>query len=384
MTQQHFPPEFKTGYNPRFIGRIIIKTLVLFIILNLVFALVSPLETLGKLSLYNRIFPGRGRLPFGERPDQAYNFSLFQLDAMFASHEIAVTKPAHEFRVVLIGDSSTWGFLLRPEETVSAYLNAADLTAPDGRELRFYNLGYPTITLTKDLLILSHAIKYQPDLIIWLTTLEAFPVTKQLKSPIVQNNPEVIRGLIENFNLHLNPNDSAFSSSGFLYETILARRRDLADIFRLQIYGLLWSASGIDQYYPNSFDPLAVDFSDDASFQDLLPPTLNPEDLAFEVLHAGVQLAGDIPILIVNEPSFTSSGENSHIRYNFFYPIWAFDQYRDLLAAESAQNGWHYIDLWDAVPNTEFTNSAIHVTPLGSEMLAAKISSELKEILNAP
>ena len=88
--------------------------------------------------------------------------------------------------------------------------------------------------------------------------------------------------------------------------------------------------------------------------------------------------------MIVNEPSFVSGGENSHIRYNFFYPIWAFDQYRDLLAAESAQNEWHYIDLWDAVPNTEFTNSAIHVTPLGSEMLAAKITTAINEILDAP
>jgi len=384
MTQKPDSNERVHAYSPHFISRVIVKTLLLFIFINLVFALATPLETYGALSLYNHIYPGRVRLPFGERPDQAYNFSLYQLDAMFASHEIAVEKPADEFRVVLIGDSSTWGFLLTPDQTVSAYLNAADITAPDGRGLRFYNLGYPTITLTKDLLILSHAVKYQPDLIIWLTTLEAFPVTKQLNSPIVQNNTVAVRDLIANFNLHLNPDDLAFSSSEFLDQTILARRRDLADIFRLQIYGILWSATGIDQYYPESFDPLAVDFSEDDSFHDLLPPTLNPGDLAFDVLNAGVQLAGEIPVLIVNEPSFVSSGENSHIRYNFFYPIWAYDQYRWLLAAESAQNGWHYLDLWDAVPNPEFTNSAIHVTPLGSQILADQIASSVNQILNAP
>ncbi len=44
---------------------------------------------------------------------------------MFASHEISAgAKPADEFRVILIGDSSTWGFLLPADQTLAAYLNA--------------------------------------------------------------------------------------------------------------------------------------------------------------------------------------------------------------------------------------------------------------------
>jgi hypothetical protein len=54
---------------------------------------------LGQVSAYNHLFPGRPRFPFGETPREAYNFSLFDLDAMFAAHEISA-PPAGEFRVL--------------------------------------------------------------------------------------------------------------------------------------------------------------------------------------------------------------------------------------------------------------------------------------------
>jgi hypothetical protein len=103
---------------------VILKGFLLFIIINLLFALLRP--GIGSLSAYNTIFPGRERLPFGENSAKAYNLSLFDLDAMFASHEISGDpKQADEFRVILIGDSSVWGTLLKPEETLAGQLNSA-------------------------------------------------------------------------------------------------------------------------------------------------------------------------------------------------------------------------------------------------------------------
>ncbi len=154
--------------------RLVIKTACLFIIFNLVFAFIKPLPALGGLSAYNILFPGRLRLPYGEDPTQSYNLSLFNLEAMFASHAVAAPKAANEYRVVLIGDSSTWGYYLKPDQTSSAYLNQANLTWSDGRKMRFYNLGYPTQSLAKDLLILNHALRYQPDMILWVVSLESF------------------------------------------------------------------------------------------------------------------------------------------------------------------------------------------------------------------
>ena len=79
-------------------------------------------------------------------------------------------------------------------------------------------------------------------------------------------------------------------------------------------------------------------------------------------------MAGDVPVLIVNEPILVSEGKNSHVRYNFFYPRWAYDQYRQLLAEQAQDANWMYVDLWDLVPQEEFTNSAVHLTPKGSRL----------------
>ncbi|MBC8507252.1 MAG: hypothetical protein H8D34_20500, partial [Chloroflexi bacterium] len=171
--------------------RILLKGLIL----TLFVALILPLfPDMGHLSGYNRIFPGRKRLPFGENPARAYNLSLYNLDAMFAAHEISQPKAAVEYRIILIGDSSVWGTLLKPDQTLAGQLNQRELTFC-GKTAHFYNLGYPTISLTKDLLLLDYAARYKPDAIIWLTTLEAFPLEKQLTSPLVANNATDIQGL---------------------------------------------------------------------------------------------------------------------------------------------------------------------------------------------
>lgn len=356
---------------------VLLKALVLFSLANFGFALGDPLPALGRLSAYNALFPGRPRFPFGEVPEQAYNFSLFQLDAMFASHEVAAPEPAGEYRVFVLGDSSVWGTLLRPEDTLVGRLNAAGLALADGRPMRFYNLGYPTISLTKDLLLLSMAIDYRPDLIVWLVTLEAFPYDNQLDSPLVAHNAAPVRRLIEQYDLRLQPADPALADASFWERTLIGRRRALADVFRLQLYGVMWAATGVDQYYPPTYEPRAEDLSAEAEYHALQPPHLAEQALAFDVLSAGVRAAGGLPLLLVNEPMFVSSGENSDRRYNFFYPRWAYDDYRELLGAYAHARGWRYLDAWDAVANAEFTNSAIHYTPVGSAQLAARVAPEV-------
>ncbi len=368
--------------NAHSLRNVLIKAILLFLGLNLLFAATNPMPALGRASIYNTIVPGRTRLPFGENPEKAYNLSLFNLDAMFASHELDGTpKAPDEYRVLVIGDSSVWGFLLTNEDTLTAYLNREYLRTNDGRKLRFYNLGYPTISLTKDLLILDYAMRYEPDLILWLVTLESFPYEKQVFTPLVQNNPEPVRDLIARYSLKVDPQDPAFVDPTFWQRTITGQRRPLADWLRLQLYGPLWAATGIDQDIPETYEPRAKDLEADESYYGLIPP-LTESDLAFDVLAAGVTRAGDVPVLIVNEPMFVSEGENSDIRYNFFYPRWAYDAYRELFAAFTAQNPFARLDLWQSIPNTEYTNSAIHLTPRGSAYLATLLTPTILRIAN--
>lgn len=357
--------------------RLLLKAGVLFILFNFAFIFVN-LESLGRLSLYNRLFPGRERFPFGETR-ASYNLSLYNLNAMFASHVLAgAEKSSAEYRVLLIGDSSLWGTLLTPEQTLAGQLNARSLAAC-GKTVRAYNLGYPTISLTKDLMLLDQALAYQPDMVVILTTLEAFPLDKQFESPLAANNAERIHNLIITYRLPLNPNDPALLHPSAWDHTFLSRRRAVADLIRLQLYGALWASTGIDQVYPQNYERAQMDLEATIEYHNLTQPSELREALAFEVLDA-LMNAADVPTLLVNEPMLISGGQNSGIRYNFFYPRWAYDEYRRLLASRAAQNGWNYLDLWNLAPLDQFTNSAIHLTPAGEALLADKIAEVIPMI----
>ena len=349
------------------IPRVLLKAGLLFLLFNFAFILVNP-ESLGKISLYNSVFPGRERFPFGETRE-SYNLSLYNLDAMFASHVISGNQKApDEYRVILIGDSSVWGTLLTPEQTLAGSLNARPLTAC-GKSVRVYNLGYPTISLTKDLMILDQALKYQPDMVVWLTTLEAFPLEKQFDSPILANDAGRVRELIGRYALSAKPNDPALVNLSKWDQTFVGQRRALADLLRLQIYGALWASTGVDQVYPENYERAQVDLEASDDFHGLVSLQ---NTLALDVLQAGMSM--DTTMLLVNEPMLVSDGLNSDIRYNFFYPRWAYDEYRETLGELADKNHWNYLDLWDLVPAGEFTNSAIHLTARGELLLADKIA----------
>src|SRR5690606_5931932 len=128
-------------------------------------------------------------------------------------------------------------------------------------------------------------------------------------------------------------------------------------------YGFAWNVTGIDQYYPESYQPRSADFDTDVRWQGFTPETpFARADLAFDVLAAGIVHARDLPVLLVNEPMFISSGQNSDLRYNFFYPRWAYDRYRAMLHEMAAENDWPLLDLWDAIGPDAFTDSPVHLT----------------------
>ncbi len=358
--------------------RTLAKAAVLFLLVNGLFLAGDPLPALGRLSGYNVVFPGRPRYPFGEAPERAYTFTLANLEAMVAAHEVSGPRAAGEYRVFLIGDSSVWGTLLRPEETLAGVLNARQLTAPDGRRIRVFNLGYPTLSLTKDLLLLERVRVYQPDLIVWLVTLESFPRSQQFESPLLQQNAQAVRDLIARHGLALDSSDPRLADADAWSRTLIGQRRALADLLRLQLYGPVWAATGIDQDYPDTFTPRQEDLEPETEYYGL-PQPLQAEDLAFDVLAAGHTLAGDVPVVVVNEPIFISQGANSDLRYNFYYPRWAYDDYRQLLATEAQARGWRYLDVWDLVPGEAFTNSAIHYSAAGAVVVAERLWAGLFE-----
>jgi hypothetical protein len=98
------------------------------------------------------------------------------------------------------------------------------------------------------------------------------------------------------------------------------------------------------------------------------------------VLEAGLTAAGDIPILLINEPMLISQGENSDLRYNFLYPRWAYDGWRASMQAKAGQNDWNYLDLWDLIPAQDFTNSAIHIRAAAERILLEQVKPSILEL----
>ncbi|MCU0498880.1 MAG: SGNH/GDSL hydrolase family protein [Anaerolineae bacterium] len=340
--------------------RAIIKAAVLFVLIHLAWGIFDLTPRLGAITFYNGLIPGRERLPYGEDP-AAYNLSLADMGAMFASHRLAQPKAPDEYRVVLIGDSSTWGILLRPEQTYAGQLDALKLIAADGRRMRFYNLGYPTLSLLKDLMILDQALAYQPDQVIWLTTLQSFDRSRQFDSPITRQNPTQA-GRWLSFEAEVRD------------PTLIGQRRAIADWLRLQLYGVMWGITGVDQVYPVTYTPAQTDFEVDLRWNAFASPQpLGETELWFEALRLGVTRAGPVPIAFVNMPILISTGVNRDLRYNAYYPRWAYDHYRALYAQIADEEGWQYLDLWDLIAPTHFTDTAVHLSPEGAAILSDRL-----------
>jgi hypothetical protein len=363
--------------NWKFIRNVFLKAFLLVTVASMVMTLINFAPAISRLSVYNHLVAGRDRLPFGDTPAKSYNFTVSDLGMMFSTHRItAGKKPSDEFRVILLGDSSIWGFLLKNDETLAGQLNLLDMKTSDGKKVVFYNLGYPTLSVIKDYHILEKALAYQPDLIIWSVTLESLSQKNAVQSPMISNS-DLFR-LSSQFGLSL----AGKNNNPSLFETLVNNRRLLNDWYRLQLYGLMWAATGIDQDYPSQITPAQRDLDADTSFENCPAGDFVCVKALYSFLNEGIQLSANVPVWIVNEPMLISSGGNSDIRYNFYYPRWVYDRYRSDMAQFAQKSNWTYLDLWDLVPENQFTNSAIHLTPSGEGMLAASIVHRLDKFFH--
>jgi hypothetical protein len=362
------------------IPRLIIKVVLLLILINFCWIIICKLP-IGKISLYNKIYNGRLRLPYGENPSKSYNLSLYDIDAMFASHIISdrTNKKEKKLKIAFVGDSSIWGFLQQPDETLTGLLEKEYSTRDEN--ISFFNFGYPSISVLKDILLIEKLKDYQPDLIVWFTTLEALPNKSQLNNPLVENNPKLVNEIIEKYEMK---NISNLPENG-MQKILLNQVRNIANLLNLQLYGIHWTATGIDQEYPESYQEAQRDFEE---LKKIFHGISQNDDginkyLEFEIIRAGIEKNPDIDFILINEPVLISEGENSAQQYNFYYPKWAYDLYREEMDSFTHKNNIKYYDFWNLIPQTEFTNSAIHLSRTGEKILADEISKIVDQYLES-
>lgn len=355
--------------------RVLVKALSLFVIVNIIYALINPQGV--KVSGYNAVFPGRTRLPFGISGDP-YTVTVDYLDAMFASHLIAAPKNPKEYRIALIGDSSIWGENLGAYEVISEQWNQLDFQCGE-KVIRAYNLGYPHPSIVKDLVILKKATEYEPDLIIWFVTLNT--LFSQRINPFLVANREWAATVLETYDISfLGSRKLVEERSSFFERTLFGRRSALARQIKLQALGIIWTATGADTntFAPDDLPDFSVD--DDPHYRGLQPTDPIKNRLFLNALAAGVDIAGSIPVLIVNEPIFSVDETVSRVRYNPVYPRWAYDQYREALASAAQSAGWNYLDLWNAIPPKYFSDAGLHLSLQGERQLAQRVNPALQSI----
>ncbi len=345
-------------------------------VINVLYALAGLQDA--RVSAYNLLFPGRTRLPFGISGDP-YTVTVDNVDAMFASHAISARKSANEYRVAILGDSSIWGEDLGAGETISEQWNALHVQC-GGKVIKAYNLGYPHPSILKDLIILDKATEYKPDLVIWFVTLNT--LVSQKTNPFLTANSGRALHILDTYHIPFTPRDTLRADQSDFYEkTLIGQRSNLARQIRLQMLGITWAATGAD------IDPLSIhksvrneEVSDDPRYRGMQPSEDLTSMLLLSALTAGHQMAGAVPILIVNEPIFVTSQEHSVVRYNSAYPRWAYDQYREYLASRAHDAGWNYLDLWDAVPPQYFSDAGVHLSAAGEHLLVQQINPALRSI----
>jgi hypothetical protein len=362
-------------------ARVAVKALLLFLVFNLIYAAIRPSPGWFIAIRHG----GYERFPALWIPDVhndggvTIEREMFSnMDLLFASHILTRAKAANEFRVFIFGDSSVWGTALYNGETLAGQINKLELHTCTGKRIVAYNLGYPSNSATKDLLIMQRAQQYQPDLNVWLFSMLAFQNIRQ-DVPFVVDNPLGVQELMAEYGLPHDTSKLAVAQDSFWDATIVGRRRDLNLLIRLQASTLLLGSLGMDD--PRIMNESGIHVRDAPKSTDdffgIHPPADLHKHLALETLPVASVITGG-KIVYVGEPIETSTGEFSNIAYNSTFPRWAYDQFREIVSGMSAENGWTYLDLWNLIPEEQFSTSIFHLLPAGEAALGGRVAEAVR------
>ena len=149
--------------------------------------------------------------------------------------------------------------------------------------------------------------------------------------------------------------------------------------------GFLWAGTGIDNHEGLQpwTAPLSPDVSDQLDYEGWHPDESGDllNSLRLDVLYAGFKIAEEAPVVLVNEPIFIAEGKNHDLRYNAFYPRWAYDEYRQWMLEWTDREDLHWLDYWNALPSTGFVDQNFHRSSAGEEEFAKLLVPEIRKLV---
>jgi len=123
----------------------------------------------------------------------------------FRTEEIAARKGENVYRIVLLGDSSTFGWGVNQDERFSRFLEDKLNSAQSSTRYEVINLGIPGYTTEHGVAAFDHyALKYSPDLVILsFGANDGKPIPQRAKK-FLKNNPwiEDLKEFLRNFSTY--------------------------------------------------------------------------------------------------------------------------------------------------------------------------------------
>jgi hypothetical protein len=323
----------------RMLLRAILKGVGLYLLLNIVYGVVNPVQT-GRLpTLYNGLFPGRVRFQ---------KFNEYDPYRMVDDHIIS-TASAETFNIVILGSSEMWGAGTLADNTIPAKLDRMGLVAADGRPVRVYNLAHPTPYAFRDLIILDVVLQRRipVDLVIVSTFYSSLSL-RFIWAPVIRANMPLAVNVLDRYHV-----SSAYVLvDGALMEPwrpFFLHMWDDRDALMIwvtsQINGFVWSMSRID--FDVEQDELALTsglprFIDTLQMDSIDPPPTRDFLDGFQRLS---QQTG-VPIIILDAPVPYDKNE--------FAP-W--------LQTQTETLGLPLIDCWDLLRSPSDFEELFHIHP---------------------
>ena len=373
--------------SPRQFGRVLIKAIALLIVFDLVQMAVNLPAAIDHWAIYRSFTPPTSRLGLAL---QIGDPIWWRLDPLLDAHEIAQPKAPDEYRVIFLGDSATFCLYCRSNEAIPQVFTDLGATIA-GKHVRGYNLAYPGSDWLKDVLILKHALKYQPDAIVWLVTAKGAgdqPLPQEPEAHLITRlNADELPALARDFNLDT-WEIRRYADANAWYQASIwlhgGRYRDwLILVARTLIAALRYPQQDLTQEYLPPGDPVMTKpISAVAEINSTLPGYDRFPNRQWDLLLAGQRLAHEagIPLLIMNEPTYVGSGPNSDVNYSSFYERALYDRFRAALTEFTQQHEIHYLDRWNFLPPEDFSNTSLHYNLDGNRRVAEEAMQGLQRL----
>ena len=372
---------------PRQMLRVFAKALILLIVFDALQMALGLTSAIDHWPIYRAFTPPTARL------GDAFHIgdpAWWRLDVLFAAHQIAQPKAPDEYRVVVLGDSAAFCLYCSVADAIPQALTDLGQTI-DGKPVRAYNLAYPGPDWLKDVLILKHALEYQPDAIVWLVTAKGSsdqPTPAQPDAHLFTRlNADELPDLQRRYGFTVWELAQFADADAWYQSSILAkggRLRDWLNLMARTLHrALIEPGKDLTREYLLPGEPVTQrPMKFPAEITSELPGYGTLPNSRWELLLTGQRLAQEagVPLLLVNEPIYLASGPHSDVNYNSDYERAVYDRFRTALASFTREHGLRYLDLWDQLPPEEFSNTALHYNLQGNQHIAREIMQELQAL----